>query len=195
MWRERGKRAVQLAMQACEKRISTSEAANADVEKHEERRRAEKVAVYRGTQRGLLELDELIGKFVKSNVHRMSDHTLSELHLVLSEENPSLFKWLTRQERAPERMAHNTAFNMLMQSTGRWLKHSKPSTRAPAGSEFVNAWHDSGSDLRSSEEQQQQQQHSDEEARSTDTAVQAAQPSTSTRPNDGDSRGTNIQKS
>jgi succinate dehydrogenase flavin-adding protein (antitoxin of CptAB toxin-antitoxin module) len=100
----------------------------------------------------LLELDLLLGSFACEHVHSLSDSHLASFHLILAEENPNLLKWLTRQHTPPDRLLCNPAFSLLMQHSESRFHRSPPSTRAPPNTSWVQAWHDSGKDLRSSPE-------------------------------------------
>ena len=68
--------------------------------------------MYRAKQRGLLELDLLIGIFAERNIPSMSTERLAETQELLNEENVDLFKWLTQQLEAPERVQQNSVFQV-----------------------------------------------------------------------------------
>lgn len=83
--------------------------------------------MYRAKQRGLLELDLLIGIFAERHVPSMSSERLAETQRLLDEENVDLFKWLTQQSEAPQHVQQNSVFQVLPH----WdigVRHSQPMT-------------------------------------------------------------------
>lgn len=68
--------------------------------------------MYRAKQRGLLELDLLIGIYAERNVPTMSLEKLDETKRLLQEENVDLWQWLTQQEEAPDHVRQNAVFQV-----------------------------------------------------------------------------------
>ncbi len=60
-----------------------------------------KKILYRSTHRGCRENDWLLGKFVNTNIDKFSDHELSLLDQLLSENDPDIFSWLTQKSPSP----------------------------------------------------------------------------------------------
>ena len=76
--------------------------------------------LYRSKQRGLLELDLLIGQYSAANLPNLDMAGLKNAELVLTEENPDLWKWLTAQETAPERLLQNSFFLVRLSMRVSW---------------------------------------------------------------------------
>jgi len=68
--------------------------------------------VYRAKQRGFLELDLVVGRWAQEVVPHASAQQLDETEVMLDEENPDLWKWLTGQEGAPPHLTQNFAFQV-----------------------------------------------------------------------------------
>ena len=65
--------------------------------------------------------------------------------MLLAEENPDLFKWLTGQLPAPPELASNPAFVKLHAHVVAHLAaHAQTATRSRAGKDWVRGWGDSG---------------------------------------------------
>lgn len=100
--------------------------------------------LYRSKQRGFLELDLLVGLWAEREIPAMSVPMLGHMSVLLDEENPDLFKWLTGQLPAPERLLSNPAFVALHQHVTRQMADSAPeATRAKPGANWVRGWDDS----------------------------------------------------
>lgn len=67
-------------------------------------------AMYRAKQRGLLELDLVMGIYAERNVPTMSSEQLAETERLLREENVDLWQWITQQSEAPEHVQQNPVF-------------------------------------------------------------------------------------
>ena len=67
---------------------------------------------YRSKQRGLLELDLLIGEYAEREFPKMNHEQLQAAEAMLHEENPDMWKWLTQQEVAPDSMQQNEVFRV-----------------------------------------------------------------------------------
>lgn len=99
--------------------------------------------VYRSKQRGLLELDLVLGKWVEENIHSMDETAIKSLVQVLDLENPTLWRWLTGQEQAPEEVIANPVFSAIREKVKSNLdSHASPETRAVPGQPWVRGWDD-----------------------------------------------------
>jgi hypothetical protein len=86
-----------------------------------------------------------MGAWAEENLHRLSDDELAAFALVLAEENPDLFKWLTSQLQPPPELEANPAFVMLRQHVSATLAaKAQTQTRSTLGKEWVRGWADSG---------------------------------------------------
>ena len=56
--------------------------------------------VHMSEQRGFLELDLIVGGWAEANLPSLSAAELKDFAVVLDQENPELFKWLTGQARS-----------------------------------------------------------------------------------------------
>lgn len=68
--------------------------------------------LYRSRQRGFLEMDLLVGIWAEKQIPQLSEHNLQQFELILDQENPDLYKWLTGQEQPPVDIAKNTAYQV-----------------------------------------------------------------------------------
>ncbi|TYH08896.1 hypothetical protein ES288_A07G053400v1 [Gossypium darwinii] len=99
--------------------------------------------VFRSKQRGFLELDLVLGKWVEEHIHSMDENGIKALVKVLDLENPDLWKWLTGQEQPPEAVTVNPVFSAVQQRVLKNLNnHSSPETRATPGQPWVRGWDD-----------------------------------------------------
>eukprot|EP00252_Welwitschia_mirabilis_P023631 TRINITY_DN6735_c0_g1_i1.p1 TRINITY_DN6735_c0_g1~~TRINITY_DN6735_c0_g1_i1.p1 ORF type:complete len:184 (-),score=32.28 TRINITY_DN6735_c0_g1_i1:123-674(-) len=109
----------------------------------ENSRREMNKLLYRSKQRGFLELDLVLGKWVEENIQSLDDSQRKALVEVLNQENPDLWKWLTSQEPAPETLKKNPVFSVLHDKISKRLKdYSSPETRALPGQPWVRGWDD-----------------------------------------------------
>lgn len=69
--------------------------------------------LYRSRQRGFLEMDLLVGIWAEKRVPELSEENLRQFELILDQENPDLYKWLTGQEQPPTDIANNTAYQVI----------------------------------------------------------------------------------
>ncbi|KAL2935646.1 Succinate dehydrogenase assembly factor 2 mitochondrial [Bienertia sinuspersici] len=121
-------------------RLYSSEIDLSDVEN---RRRTLNRLLYRSKQRGLLELDLVLGNWVEENIHSMDENGIKSLVQVLDQENPDLWNWLSGQEQPPESISVNPVFTAVHEKVASNLKnHSAPETRATPGKPWVRGWDD-----------------------------------------------------
>ncbi|CAK8579082.1 unnamed protein product [Lathyrus sativus] len=99
--------------------------------------------LYRSKQRGFLELDLVLGKWVENNIHSLDENHIRSLIHVLDVENPDLWKWLSGQEQPPESLVTNPVFAAVREGVLKNLNsHSSPETRATPGQPWVRGWDD-----------------------------------------------------
>ncbi|PPR86862.1 hypothetical protein GOBAR_AA33827 [Gossypium barbadense] len=87
--------------------IGNTQSLNIDLSNEESKRRLYNRLLYRSKQRGFLELDLVLGKWVEEHIHSMDENGIKALVKVLDLENPDLWKWLTGQEQPPEAVTVN----------------------------------------------------------------------------------------
>eukprot|EP00249_Psilotum_nudum_P014243 c24737_g1_i2 orf=363-857(-) len=99
--------------------------------------------LYRSKQRGYLELDLLLGKWVEENIRQLDDIQLQALVEMLNLENPDLWKWLVGQEAPPPFLCANPVFTAVHEKIMENLNlHSPSETRAKPGQPWVHGWDD-----------------------------------------------------
>ncbi|CAN4088667.1 unnamed protein product [Withania somnifera] len=99
--------------------------------------------IYRSKQRGYLELDLILGKWVEEHIQSMDENGIKSLVHVLDLENPDLWKWLTGQEQPPDAISTNLVFSAVHEKVMNNLdKHASPETRAVPGKPWVRGWDD-----------------------------------------------------
>ncbi|KAI8544120.1 hypothetical protein RHMOL_Rhmol08G0270800 [Rhododendron molle] len=114
-----------------------------DLSNEESRRRLFNRLLYRSKQRGYLELDLVLGKWVEDNINSMDENGIKSLFDVLDLENPDLWKWLSGQEQPPEIVTSNPVFCAVRDKVMNNLdSHAAPETRATPGKEWVRGWDD-----------------------------------------------------
>uniref|UniRef100_A0A803Q2Q5 Succinate dehydrogenase assembly factor 2, mitochondrial n=1 Tax=Cannabis sativa TaxID=3483 RepID=A0A803Q2Q5_CANSA len=114
-----------------------------DLSNEENKKRLYNRLVYRSKQRGFLELDLVLGKWVEEHISSMDENGIIALVHVLDLENPDLWKWITGQEQPPEALQINPVFNALRDKVMNNLNtHSSPETRAKPGQPWVRGWDD-----------------------------------------------------
>ncbi|KAM3268875.1 succinate dehydrogenase assembly factor 2, mitochondrial [Capsicum chacoense] len=94
--------------------LSSNEASslnNIDLSDEESKRRLFNRLIYRSKQRGYLELDLVLGKWVEEHIQSMDENGIKSLVHVLDLENPDLWKWLTGQEQPPDAINTNPVFS------------------------------------------------------------------------------------
>ncbi|XP_050226134.1 succinate dehydrogenase assembly factor 2, mitochondrial [Mercurialis annua] len=114
-----------------------------DLSNEENKRRLCNRLLYRSKQRGFLELDLVLGKWVEEHIESMDEHGVKALIHVLDVENPDLWKWLTGQEQPPEALNMNPVFSAVRDKVMNNLNnHTSPETRAIPGQPWVRGWDD-----------------------------------------------------
>ncbi|KAL2342835.1 hypothetical protein Fmac_004120 [Flemingia macrophylla] len=97
--------------------------------------------LYRSKQRGFLELDLVLGKWVENNIHSLDENRIQALITVLHLENPDLWKWIFGQEQPPESISINPVFAAVREGVMKNLEsHSAPETRSTPGQRWVRGW-------------------------------------------------------
>nr|AKM76889.1 ankyrin repeat family protein [Geranium incanum] len=122
---------------------TTTQSMDIDLSTEESKRRLCNRLLYRSKQRGFLELDLVLGKWVEKHIYSMDENGIKALVDVLDLENPDLWKWLTGQEPAPEAVNGNPVFIAIHNKVMNNLEnHASPETRAVAGQPWVRGWDD-----------------------------------------------------
>ncbi|KAK9278016.1 hypothetical protein L1049_027573 [Liquidambar formosana] len=99
--------------------------------------------LYRSKQRGFLELDLVLGRWVEEHICSMDEQGIKALAHVLDLENPDLWKWLTGQEQPPDAVNLNPVFLAVRDKVMNNLNnHAAPETRAVPGQPWVRGWDD-----------------------------------------------------
>ncbi|KHN31242.1 succinate dehydrogenase assembly factor 2, mitochondrial-like [Glycine soja] len=114
-----------------------------DLSNEESKRRLFNQLLYRSKQRGFLELDLVLGKWVEDNIHSLDEIRIKALIHVLDLENPDLWKWISGQEQPPESVSTNPVFAAVRERVMKNLdNHSAPEVRATPGQPWVRGWDD-----------------------------------------------------
>ncbi|KAK7410977.1 hypothetical protein VNO78_02260 [Psophocarpus tetragonolobus] len=114
-----------------------------DLSNEESKRRLFNLLLYRSKQRGFLELDLVLGKWVEDNIHALDEDRIKALIHVLDLENPDLWKWISGQEQPPESVSTNPVFTAVRERVMKNLdSHSAPEVRATPGQPWVRGWDD-----------------------------------------------------
>ncbi|KAK7369591.1 hypothetical protein VNO80_11632 [Phaseolus coccineus] len=122
---------------------SHSQSQNIDFSNEETKRRLFNRLLYRSKQRGFLELDLVLGKWVEDNIHSLDENRIRALVHVLDLENPDLWKWISGQEQPPESISINPVFTAVREGVMKNLEsHCAPETRATPGQPWVRGWDD-----------------------------------------------------
>ncbi|XP_059641260.1 succinate dehydrogenase assembly factor 2, mitochondrial [Cornus florida] len=122
---------------------SSNQSLDMDLSNEESKRRLCNRLLYRSKQRGFLELDLVLGKWVEDHIHSMDENGIKALVDVLDQENPNLWKWLSGQEQPPDALSMNPVFSAMHEKVMKNLNsHSAPETRATPGQPWVRGWDD-----------------------------------------------------
>ncbi|XP_020223787.1 succinate dehydrogenase assembly factor 2, mitochondrial [Cajanus cajan] len=122
---------------------SQTQSLQIDLSNEESKRRLFNRLVYRSKQRGFLELDLVLGKWVEDNIHSLDENRMRDLIYVLDLENPDLWKWISGQEQPPESVSANPVFAAVKERVMKNLdSHSAPEARATPGQPWVRGWDD-----------------------------------------------------
>ncbi|KAL2514589.1 Succinate dehydrogenase assembly factor 2 [Forsythia ovata] len=114
-----------------------------ELSNEESKRRLFNRLMYRSKQRGYLELDLILGKWVEDHIHSMDENGIKSLVHVLDLENPDLWKWLTGQEQPPDTVNINPVFVAVRDKVMNNLSnHASRETRATPGQPWVRGWDD-----------------------------------------------------
>ncbi|XP_061369891.1 succinate dehydrogenase assembly factor 2, mitochondrial-like [Gastrolobium bilobum] len=114
-----------------------------DLSNQEAKRRLFNRLLYRSKQRGFLELDLILGKWVEDNIHSLDENRIQALIHVLHLENPDLWSWISGQEQPPESVSINPVFTAVRERVMKNLEsYSAPETRATPGQPWVRGWDD-----------------------------------------------------
>ncbi|MBA0714524.1 hypothetical protein Golax_013493 [Gossypium laxum] len=111
--------------------ISNAQSLEMDLSTEESKRHLFNRLLYRSKQRGFLELDLVLGKWVEEHIYSMDENGIKALVHVLDLENPDLWRWLTGQERPPEAVSGNPVFSAVQEKV-----------RATPGQPCVRGWDD-----------------------------------------------------
>ena len=98
--------------------IPASRLSSADLE--EKRRRM----LYHSKQRGWLELDLILGTFAEKYLASLGPKDIDDYALILEEENPDMFKWLSGQIPIPDNLKDLPVMDLLLKH----IHENHPST-------------------------------------------------------------------
>ncbi|XP_038892622.1 succinate dehydrogenase assembly factor 2, mitochondrial [Benincasa hispida] len=122
---------------------STSTNPHIDLSNEDSKRHLFNRLLYRSKQRGFLELDLVLGKWVEDHINSLDADGIQALINVLDLENPDLWKWLTGQEQPPEAVKTNPVFISVQEKVMNNLNQlASPETRTPPGQQWVRGWDD-----------------------------------------------------
>ena len=96
--------------------------------------------LYRARQRGMLELDIIVGRWADEHVGGMDAEARAQLAEVLAVETPDLLAGLLGRGPPPPGLETNRAYAAMAASVEARL--ARASARTGAGKEWVNAWLD-----------------------------------------------------
>ena len=98
--------------------VSATRLSSSDLE--EKRRRM----LYHSKQRGWLELDLILGTFADQNLAKLSEVDVMDYALILEEENPDMFKWMSGQTPIPDHLRDLPVMKTLLKH----INENHPST-------------------------------------------------------------------
>lgn len=70
--------------------------------------------IFRSGHRGTKEMDLILGSFAVQNVPNFNEDELSAYDLLLTNNDPDLYNWITEKEQAPEPLASCSVFQELL---------------------------------------------------------------------------------
>ena len=70
--------------------------------------------IFRSGHRGTKEMDLILGSFAAQNVPNFSEEELAAYDLLLTNNDPDLYNWITEKETAPEPLASCSVFQKLL---------------------------------------------------------------------------------
>jgi len=70
--------------------------------------------LYHSKQRGWLELDLILGTFADQNLSKLSPKDVNDYALILEEENPDMFKWMSGQIPVPDHLKNLPVMKMIL---------------------------------------------------------------------------------
>ncbi len=70
--------------------------------------------IFRSGHRGTKEMDLILGSFAAQNVPNFNEDELSAYDLLLTNNDPDLYNWITEKEQAPEPLASCSVFQKLL---------------------------------------------------------------------------------
>lgn len=59
-------------------------------------------------------MDLLVGIWAEKKIPTLTEDKLQQFELILDQENPDLYKWLTGQEQPPADIAQNAAYQVII---------------------------------------------------------------------------------
>jgi hypothetical protein len=79
--------------------------------------------------------------WAEREVERLTPEMVNDFEVLLDQENPELYKWLTGQITPPESMLSNLAFQSIRGEVIAAMEaHGAPAAMAADGAQWVNAW-------------------------------------------------------
>lgn len=69
--------------------------------------------LYRCVQRGMLELDLVVGGWARANIFELPEADLDALQVIIDQENPDLMMWLIDKEQGPDEIENNEIFKKI----------------------------------------------------------------------------------
>tara|TARA_R110001592_G_scaffold79054_5_gene236811 strand:- start:29638 stop:29922 length:285 start_codon:yes stop_codon:yes gene_type:complete len=70
--------------------------------------------IFRSGHRGTKEMDVILGTFAVQNVPNFNEDELTAYDLLLTNNDPDLYNWITEKEQPPEPLASCNVFQKLM---------------------------------------------------------------------------------
>lgn len=70
--------------------------------------------IFRSAHRGIKEMDLIMGSFARVNVPVFNEAELAEYDVLLCNNDPDLYNWVTKKEPAPDDIAGLSVFKKLL---------------------------------------------------------------------------------